>query len=400
MREIYFDNNATTAPDGAVVEAMLAWLREGYGNPSSLHRHGEAAAGALGAARSAVARLIGAASPREIVFTSGGTEANNAALHTTLTHALDGARRRVLTSRIEHAGLLRPLEAFAGRHGFAVESVGVDARGAIDTERLRARIEARGDSLALVSVMWANNETGVVVPDEELAALAAACRRCGAPFHVDAVQAPGKLPMDVAGIGMDLASLSGHKFHGPQGTGALYVRAGYEEAAGLTPLLAGGSQERDRRAGTQNVPGIAGLGRAADLARERMADPTAIPRLRALRDRLEEGLLAAVPGAAVLARTAPRLPNTANVRFPGLDGELLLQSLAAEGLAVSAGAACSAERRGASHVLLAMDLNELEAASCLRFSLSTHSTAAEVDDAVALVGGLAAALRDWGPGPA
>jgi len=393
MEEIYLDNNATTALDERVLEAMLPWLREGHGNPSSLHARGERAAGGLSAARSSVARLVGAASPREIVFTSGGTESNHAAIHTTLTRGAERGRGRVLTSAIEHAGLLRPLEAAADRGGFAVERIGVDPRGAVDLDRLHARIEALGEELALVSIMWANNETGVRLADEELRGVGEACRRVGAPFHVDAVQAPGKLPMDVAGLGIDLASISAHKLHGPQGIGALYVRAAHEAAEGFTPLFAGGAQEGGRRAGTPNVAGIVGLGRAAELALERVSNPAEVARVAGLRDRLERGLAERIPGVSVVATEAPRLPNTANLRFESVAAELLLPSLAAEGLAVSAGAACSAGTHGPSHVLLAMGLDEAAAASCLRFSLSWRTTEEEIDAAVDRVSEVAGALR-------
>ncbi|MEW6071588.1 MAG: cysteine desulfurase family protein [Planctomycetota bacterium] len=392
MREIYLDNNATTAPAPEVVEAMLPWLGRSAANPSSLHRPGEAAAGVLAAARVAVARLVGAASPREIVFTSGGTEANNAAVHTALAGAAARGRRCVLTSTVEHESLRRPLEEEARRAGLAVDRVGVDGRGAIAVPEILAGIAARGRELALVSILWANNETGVHLADEELAAIAALCRRHGIPCHVDAVQVPGKLPMDLARLGVDLASLSAHKFHGPQGVGALYVRAGYEAAEGFVPRIAGGAQEEDRRAGTPNVPGIAGFGKAAELASARLAAGEAIPRLRERRDRLEEGLCRAVPGARVLGAGALRLPNTANVLFPGVDGEVLLAALAAEGVAVSAGAACSSGRRGPSRVLLALGLDEAAARSALRFSLSVHTSAEEVEAAVALVGDLAGSL--------
>jgi cysteine desulfurase len=247
-----------------------------------------------------------------------------------------------------------------------------------------------------VTVHWANNETGVRLLDDELRALVAACRERAIPVHLDAVQAPGKLAVDVAELGVDLLSLSAHKFHGPKGAGALYVRGGSrdgDDARSFAGLILGGAQEDERRAGTPNVPGLVGMGRAAELAREHVADPAACERVRELRDRLEAGLLERVPAARVNGARAPRLANTTNVRFPDLDGELLLMTLAAEGLAVSGGAACSARRRAPSHVLLAMGLCAADASRSIRLSLSRRTTAEEVETALELVPRVVAELR-------
>lgn len=396
---IYLDNNATTPADERVVEALVDALRTGWGNPSSAHGFGERAAAAVAEARASVARLVGARSPREIVFTASGTEASNAAIHAALADPdRVGARRLVLTSPIEHASVRRPLEAWA-RRGFRIETAGLDADGRIDAADVLGRLAARGGELALVSLMVANNETGAILTEEELAAIGHACRSHGVPFHVDAVQAPGKLPLDLPRLGVDLASLAAHKFHGPQGVGALYVGAAFERERPLSPLLLGGSQERDRRAGTLNVAGIAGMGKAAELAREHVAQggPAAVA---ALRERLEAGLAELCPEVAIHGRGAPRLPNTTSARFPRADGEILVGLLAERGLAVSTGAACSAERRAPSPVLLALGLTPAEASATLRFSLSRRTSAAEVDAALAILAESLAELAALaGPAP-
>jgi len=396
-RRIYLDNNATTPLDERVVEAMLPVLRECFGNPSSTHAFGEEAADLLEAARAAVARLIGARSPAEIVFTSGGTESINTALHAVLRSASEGV---VLTSATEHAAVASALERHA-RRGLRVEAVGVDGSGRVALETLLARIAELGARCRLVTVHWANNETGVLLRDGELDALVAACREREIPVHLDAVQVPGKLPVDVAELGVDLLSISAHKFHGPKGAGALFVRGGRwrrdasEDPSGdaFAGLIVGGAQEDGRRAGTPNVPGLVGMGRAAELARAHAADPAAGERVRDLRDRLEAGLVERVPGARVNGAGTPRLPNTTSVGFPGVDGELLLMTLAAEGLAVSGGAACSARRRKPSHVLLAMGLSEADASSSVRLSLSRRTTPAEVEAALELVPRVVGELR-------
>ncbi|MCC7012515.1 MAG: aminotransferase class V-fold PLP-dependent enzyme [Planctomycetes bacterium] len=379
MQVVYFDNNASTRVAPQVLEAMLPALGELCGNPSSLHALGQEAAQAVAGARAAVARLIGAASPARITFTSCGTEANATALRSAAAAA--GQRRRIVTSAVEHAAVLEPLAELESQ-GFEVVRVGVDREGRLDPGQVLAEID---EGCALVSVMWANNETGVI---HELAPIAAASRRSGALFHVDAVQAAGKLVLDCARLDPDFLTLSAHKLHGPKGIGALYARRG----APLRPLLRGGPQEDERRAGTENVPGIVGFGRAAQLAAQWLAGDGPA-RLAALRDQLERRLLEVIPASVVHGARSPRLPNTANLRFEGVSGEALLALLSDEGLCVSTGAACSSSRHRASHVLQAMGLSSAEASSSLRFSLSRDSTPAEVERAVELVARAVARLR-------
>ena len=395
VREVYLDNNATTPVDETVVEAMVAALRDGWGNPSSTHRPGEAAAALVETARGRVARLLGACSPEEVVFTSGGTESINAALFATLAGGTP--RGTVLTGATEHAAVLRPLEHHAAR-GLAVERIGVDRDGRLDLAALHARLDALASDCRLVTVQWANNETGALLEDQELEALANRCRGYEVPLHIDAVQIPGKLPMRVHELGIDLLSISAHKFHGPKGAGALYARRGVLDRTGGAAHVAGGTQELDRRGGTQNVPGIVGMGVAADLARDHAGDPATRARVRGLRDHLEERLRAEIPGVGIHASGTPRLDNTTSAHLPGADGELLLASLAAAGLAVSGGAACSARRRGPSPVLLAMGLAEEEARRTIRFSLSRRTTRSDVEAALHCLREVRADLEVLGAG--
>ncbi|MFA5206625.1 MAG: cysteine desulfurase family protein, partial [Lentisphaeria bacterium] len=346
---IYLDGNATTPPDPAVVEAMTECLRQSWGNPSSLHLAGQAARGTLERSRRRVAQLIGA-QPDEIVFTSGGTEADNQVL-AGWTSA--GGPRHVVTTAIEHQALLAPcqrLEAAGGR----VTRVPAGRDGVVDPAAVAA---ALAPDTALVSVMLANNETGVLQPVAEIARLAHAR---GIPVHTDAVQAVGRLPVDVVALGVDCLSLSAHKFHGPKGVGALFARRG----AALAPLLVGGHQESRRRAGTENLPGIAGLGRACELALARLAEDP--PRLAALRDRLQQLLSDACPGLVVNGGGVPRLANTLNVSFPGVDAQALAMNLDLLGFCVSTGSACATASREPSHVLTAMGCGPELAAGALR----------------------------------
>jgi cysteine desulfurase len=368
---LYFDNNATTAPAPEVLAAMWPYFAEHFGNASSLHSHGEAAAKGIAAARAALARLVGAGSPSRIVFTSGATESNNTAVHAAL--ARDPARRRVVTTTVEHPAVLEPL-AIAERQGFEVVRIGVDGEGRLDPRELCAALDER---TALVSAMAVNNETGVV---HDLTGVAARAHEVGAWFHVDAVQACGKLPLDLEALGCDLASFSAHKLHGPKGVGALYVRRG----VALEPLLRGGPQESEHRGGTENVPGIVGFGRAATLARDWLASDGP-RRLAALRDRLERELQERLPGTLVHGGGAPRVANTSNLRFPGISGEALVGLASDEGLCVSTGAACSSSRHRPSHVLVAMGLDGPEASSSVRLSLSRMTTEAEVEAALAVL---------------
>lgn len=367
--DVYLDNNATSALAPEVLEAMLPWLRGRCGNPSSLHRAGTDAADAVARARRAVARLIGARSPREIVFTSGGSEADVAALRSAARLAAQRGARRVVGTRIEHAAVLETLRALE-REGFELALADCDDQGRIDAAHFERLLDET--PCALATAMWANNETGVI---QDVARLGAAARARGVPFHVDAVQAVGKLALDVSALPIDTLALSAHKFHGPKGVGALYVRRGAEFA----PLFTGGPQEDGRRAGTENVPGIVGLGRAAELALERLRRASEIA---ALRDRLEAGLCAALPGVRVHGAGAPRLPNTTNLAFAGLSGEALVTLLSELGLCASTGSACASGKQAASHVLQAMGCDLVETSSSLRLSLGQDTTPQDVEAAL------------------
>lgn len=383
---LYFDNNATTAVDADVVASMLPFFRERFGNPSSTHAVGEDAADAVRGARASVARLIGARSPNEVVFTSGGTESINTAIHAaTSIHASTSSsrspRRTIVTGTTEHSAVLEPLEALETQ-GFHVVRVPVDEQGRLARAVL---FEALTRDVALVTLLLANNETGVV---NELSDVGARCRELDVPFHVDAVQAAGKMPLDPRAWNVDLLSISAHKLHGPKGVGALWVREGFACA----PLLRGGSQERRVRPGTENVPAIVGFGRAAELARAFAHDEAARARLASLRDRFERGILERVPGSIVHGAATTRVPNTTNVRFADLDAEALLALFSEAGLFASAGSACHAQARKPSHVLLAMGASEVDAAASVRFSLSRHTTAEDVDAALEIVASSCALL--------
>ena len=379
MRRIYLDHNATTPVAPPVADATARALRTVFGNPSSVHAYGQEAKTALDEARSAVARLIGA-EPTEIVFTSGGSESDNLAVRGA-AEAAGAGRRHLVASAIEHEAVLRTLKALGGA-GWSTTLVGVDERGVVTPGRLA---EALTDETALVSVMHANNEIGAIQPVAELAALA---HERGALVHTDAVQSVGKIPVDVRSLGVDLLSLSGHKFNGPKGAGALWIRRG----ARLRAQMTGGRQERNRRAGTENLPAIVGLGAAARrLLDEREAAETA--EVTALRDRLEAGILAAVPGAAVNGGSAPRVGNTSNVSFPGVEAESLLIALDLEGIAVSTGSACSSGALEPSHVLRAMGFSPHRTQNSIRFSLGLGNTAADVDRVAAVLPGIVGRLR-------
>ena len=368
MSRIYLDHNATTPLDPRVLDAMLPILRDGFGNPSSLHWFGQQARAAVDTARERVAALVGA-SPGEIVFTGSGTEADNTALRGAAGAARE-PRRKVVYSTIEHHAVMNTAKALA-EEGFPVESARAGGDGRVDLDDLRAKVD---DRTAVVAVMLANNETGVVEPVDEVVRIA---REHGALVHCDAVQAAGKIPVDVRTLDVDTLALSAHKIYGPKGVGALYVKRGTR----LKAFVRGGSQERNRRAGTENVAGIVGLGRAAELAREDMGAESA--RLSGLRDRLEAQLLA-IPGAQRNGE-APRVPNTANVSFAGAEAESLVMALDLAGVAVSTGAACAAGAVEPSHVLRAMGLPLERVQASLRFSLGRGTTADHVDRAVKLI---------------
>src|SRR5215203_1530421 len=362
---IYFDHNATTPVDPAVVEVMSRVLAQDFGNASSVHHFGQRAKGVLDEARSAVASLIGG-EPSEVVFTSGGTEADNFALRGAAEALEPTGRRHLIATGIEHEAVLNTLKALA-RRGWTITLLPVDRSGIVSPDAL---IEALTDNTAVVSVMHANNEIGTVQP---VAALAQAAHARGAVFHTDAVQSVGKIPVDTRQLGVDLLSLSAHKFSGPKGAGALWIKRGTR----VTPILTGGKHERTRRAGTENVPGIAGLGAAAVLAKSKVGGDMA--RVAALRDRLERDVLAAVPGTIVNGARDPRVPNTTNISFERIEAESLLIALDLEGIAVSTGAACSSGTLEPSHVLRAMGLPTHRAQNSIRFSLGVENTDAEVD---------------------
>jgi cysteine desulfurase len=382
MNRSYFDHNATTPVAPEVLDAMLAVLREDFGNASSIHHYGQRAKRELETARERLAALLHA-QPRDVVFLSGGTEADNLALFGVVRNTRR-ERRHVVTSTIEHPAVLAAC-AQLEREGVAVTRVPVSAAGVVDPDDVARALEP---DTVLVSVMHANNELGTVQPIAEIARVAHAS---GALVHSDGVQALGKVPVDVEALGVDLYSVTGHKIGAPKGEGALWVRPG-------TPLGAvqfGGHHERDRRPGTENVPGAVALGRAALWLTENQGRE--IVRVGGLRDRLESGILARVRGARVNGAGAPRTPNTSNIRFDGIAGEALVIALDLAGFAVSSGAACSSGAVEPSHVLLAIGLSPDEARSSIRFSLGRTNTAAEVDALVDAVAGAVARLRRIAP---
>ena len=379
VHRVYFDHNATTPVHPAVADAMAKVLRDDFGNPSSVHQFGQRAKAAIDQARSAVAALIGA-DATEVVFTSGGTESDNFAIRG-VAEALDaGRRRRLIATTIEHEAVLNTLKALA-RRGRPTTLLPVDASGIVAPDALR---EALTDDTALVSVMHANNEIGTIQPVAELARLA---HEQGALFHTDAVQTAGKVAVDVRTLEPDLLSISAHKFYGPKGVGALWVRRGLR----LQPILTGGKHERNRRAGTENVAGIVGMGVAATLAAAKIDEEAR--RVSALRDRLEEGVLRAVPGTAINGARSARVPNTTNISFDRVEAESLLIALDLEGVAVSTGSACSSGTLEPSHVLKAMGFPPHRTQNSIRFSLGNANTEADVDRVVAILPGIVEKLR-------
>lgn len=379
MRRVYLDNNATTPVLPEVLEAMRPYYGEHFGNASSIHHHGQETRAAVERARESVAKLLGCR-PAEVVFTSGGTEADNLAIF-----GLVRPNDHVVTSTIEHHAVLNSCKHLQER-GVEVTWVPVDSRGVVNPEDVRHAIRS---NTKLVTIMFANNETGVVQPIEEIGKI---CAEADVYFHTDAVQAASKIPIRVKDIGCDLLSISGHKMHAPQGIGALYVRKGTI----LEPLFYGGSHERSRRAGTENVPGIVGLGQAAELARKSF-DNGEDRAMAALRDRLEKTILDQVDSAGVNGDGSPRVPNTTNIHFDYIEGEALVIALDLKGLSVSTGAACSSGAIEPSHVLTAMGLPSDRARASLRFSLGKQNTADDVDFAINLVPASVQRLRELSP---
>jgi cysteine desulfurase len=376
---VYFDYNATTPLAPEVTDAVLRVMRDVFGNASSIHHFGQQAKATLDEARSAVAALIHA-DPSEIVFTSGGTEADNLAIRGAAEAIEPTGRRHLIASGIEHEAVLNTLRALA-RRGWRTTLLPADASGLVSPDRLREVIDA---DTALVSVMHANNEVGTIQP---VAALAAIAHEHGSLMHTDAVQSAGKIPVDARALGVDLLSLSAHKFNGPKGAGALWIKRGTR----MQPTVTGGKHERNRRAGTENVAGIAGLGVAAALAAGKMAGDGL--RVAALRDRLEAGILRDVPGTQVNGARESRVPNTTNISFERVEAESLLIALDLEGIAVSTGSACSSGTLEPSHVLKAMGLPPHRTQNSLRFSLGLYSTEDEVDRVVEVLPRLVEKLR-------
>lgn len=380
MTVIYLDNNATTRLDEAVLEAMMPYLTQYYGNPSSMHTFGGQVGRAVSEARAKIASLLGAETT-EIILTSCGTEADNAAIRAAL--AAQPNKRHIVTTQVEHPAVLNLCKQLEGQ-GYTVTYLSVNSKGQLDLDEVDAAITG---GTALVSVMYANNETGVIFPIEQIGQIA---KEKGATFHVDAVQAVGKIPLNMKNSTIDLLALSGHKLHGPKGIGALYVRKGVR----FRPLLIGGHQERGRRAGTENVPGIIALGKAAELAEAHLQN---IAQERKLRDRLEAGLLAAIPECQVNGHTKERLPNTTNIGFKYIEGEAILLSLNQYGICASSGSACTSGSLEPSHVLRAMGLPYSVLHGSIRFSLSRYTTEAEVDQVIAVMPGIIERLRAMSP---
>ena len=388
MQRIYLDHNATTPVDPAVLAAMLPYFSSEFGNASSIHAFGQRARAAVETAREQVAVLLNAR-PQEIVFTSGGTESDNHAIFGVLQSALleqpsSGKPPHVITSAIEHEAVLNSCQALEKR-GVAVTYLPVSREGLINLRELKAAIRPE---TVLISVMHANNELGTVQPLEEIGSIAAENDVC---LHTDAVQSAGKIPVDVKASQVDLLSLSGHKLYAPKGVGAIYVKGGTK----LRQLLYGGHHQRGFRPGTENVAGIVGLGKAAELARLSLAEDAA--RISALRDRLEQGILSRIPDGRANGSGAPRTPNTSNITFSGIEGEALIIALDLRGLACSTGAACSSGAVEPSHVLTAIGMSAAEARASIRFSLGRHTTATEIDAALEIVPAAVAQLRSISP---
>jgi len=382
MNRVYLDYNATTPVEPEVLDAMLPYFSGEFGNAASIHTPGQRARAAVETAREQVAALIGARA-QEIVFTSGGTESDNHAIFG-IVEAAGGHEKHVITAAIEHEAVLNACQALE-KSGVCITFLATNREGQLDLDELRQAVRPE---TVLITVMHANNELGTVQPLEEIGRIA---KERDIYFHTDAVQSAGKVPIDVNKHGVDLLSLSAHKFYGPKGIGALYIRSGTR----LRQLLYGGHHQRGFRPGTENVAGIIGLGKAAEIARESLAADAR--RVSALRNKLEEGLLARVPHARVNGGAASRTPNTTNFGFPGIEGEALLIALDLKGLACSTGAACSSGAVAPSHVLTAIGLPPEEARASLRFSLGRHTTEQEIDFALQVIPSAVEQLRELSP---
>ncbi len=382
MADIYLDNNATTQCDPAVVEAMMPYFTEQFGNPSSMHSFGNQVGFALKKARKSVQRLLGAEHDSEIIFTSCGSESDSTAILSALRAQPE--RKEIITTVVEHPAVLNLCEHLE-TEGYTVHRLKVDERGRLDLEEYRSLLS---DNVAVVSVMWANNETGTIFPVLEMAQMA---DDAGIMFHTDAVQAVGKIPIELEGSPIHMLSLSGHKLHAPKGVGVLYLKRGTR----FRPLLRGGHQERGRRAGTENVTSIIGLGVAAEIAMANLEHENTV--VKAMRDRLQEGILAVVPNAFATGDTSNRLPNTANIAFEYIEGEAILLLLNKMGIAASSGSACTSGSLEPSHVMMAMGIPYTAAHGTVRFSLSRYNTMEEIERVIEAVPPIVAQLRKLSP---
>lgn len=382
MADIYLDNNATTACDAAVVEAMLPYFTEQFGNPSSIHRYADGVARGIAKARKQIQALLGTKHDSEIIFTSCGTESDNTALLSALK--CYPSRKEIITTTVEHPAVLNVCKQLE-KEGCTVHYLTVDSKGRLDLEQYKSVLSP---SVAIVSIMWANNETGTLFPVEEMAEMANAT---GAQFHTDAVQAVGKVKIELKNTAIDMLSLSGHKLHAPKGIGVLYLKRNTR----FRPLLRGGHQERGRRAGTENAASIVGLGVACEQALQHMIYENT--HVKALRNRLEKGVLAEVPNAFVTGDKANRLSNTANIAFEFVEGEAILMLLNKQGIAASSGSACTSGSLEPSHVMRAMDIPYTAAHGTIRFSLSRYNTTEEIDRVIAAVPPIIAQLRKMSP---
>ena len=381
MKTVYMDNNATTKMPAEVMGAMLPYMSKYYGNPSSSYEIGAAVREKIDEARRNVADLIGA-EPEEIIFTSGGTESDNTAIRSAIS--LQPDKKTIVTSSVEHPAI-RSLCTHLSKKGYRIIEIPVSKYGEPDIEKYEKSLN---EDTALATIMWANNETGVLFPVKIAAEMA---RKKGILFHTDAVQAAGKIDINLKNTAIDMLSLSGHKIHGPKGTGVLYVRSGTP----FYPMMMGGHQETGRRAGTENTPGIIGLGKASKLAVHHLKENSY--RIRKLRNRLEKGIIESVPGASINGYNVPRLPNTSNISFENIDGESILLMLDEIGVSVSTGSACSSGSQDPSHVLLAMGLSPLKAKSSVRFSLGIDNTDDDVELVLEHIPGIIEQLRSISP---
>ena len=382
MRTVYLDNNATTMVAPEVVEAMMPYFGQLYGNPSSAHLFGGQVNRKMEEAREKVAAFF-KAQPNDIIFTSCGTESDNTAVRAALQSQPE--KRHIVTTRVEHPAILSLCQHLEKKEGCSVTYLAVDSQGRLDLAQLE---ESLTEETAIVSIMWANNETGVVFPIQEIADLV---RSRGITFHTDGVQAVGKIPMDLSGSGVDMVSLSGHKLHAPKGIGVLYIRKGTKFA----PFIRGGHQERGRRAGTENVPYIIGLGKAIELAEAKLEDENT--RVKALRDRLEQGLTKAIPRSYVNGVETERLPNTLSISFEYIEGESILLKMSSLGIAASSGSACTSGSLEPSHVLRSMGVPFTCAHGTVRFSLSVYNTDEDVDYVLEHLPKIVASLRAISP---